>query len=152
MNADESWIRATCGFLQECIVSTPLRRHADLFDPDRVDQDPALSGCLAEARESFGSDLERWSLSFEFPRDLFEHLALAPNLQVTYFYRLCRALHLRGVTRLPDVVATTSRHLTGMEIYYSAEIGPGPVTIAPRRATTGARRGPPHRDGPASHN
>jgi serine acetyltransferase len=139
VSADESWIRETCAFLQECIVSTPLRRHADLFDPDRVDRDPAVSGCLGEALESFGSDLERWSLRFEFPRDLFEHLAFAPNLQVTYFYRLCRALHLRGVARLPDVVATTSRQLTGMEIYYSAEIGPGLKVIHGTGSVIGAK-------------
>ena len=30
-----------------------------------------------------------------------------------------------GVRRTPDLIATASRQLTGIEIYYSAEIGPG---------------------------
>ena len=139
MSAEERWIRESFAFLRECVSSTPLRRHADLFDADRVDTSAVVPGCLGEALESFRSDLERWSLSFESPRDLFEHLALAPNLQVTYFYRACRALHLRGVARLPDVIATTSRHLTGMEIYYSAEIGPGLKVIHGTGSVIGAK-------------
>ncbi len=125
MSDSHAWITASLQFLHECVASTPLRRQAELFAPDRVDDDDSLGACLLATRESFATDLARWSLDCDGDEVLFDQIRLAPNLQATFFYRLCRALHLAGVAHLPDVVAIVSRQLTAMEIYYSAEIGPG---------------------------
>ena len=121
----EECIAQSLEFIRACIRHTPLRRYSRLFRLDEVGVTGAMAGSLVEGFEQFRTDLARWSLSFESPKDLFDYLLLAPSLQATYFYRTCRALHLREVQFAPNVLATISRLLTGIEIYYSADIGPG---------------------------
>jgi serine O-acetyltransferase len=101
-----------------------LRRHAGLFAPDQIDSSE-LADALTAAHADFLADLGRWGMNLDDPGKVFEQLTLAPNLQATFFYRVCRALCLAGVAFLPDVIAVVSRQLTAMEIYYSANIGPG---------------------------
>jgi serine O-acetyltransferase len=115
--------RETLEFLHAALLATPLRPHAGSFEPGRARAE--LEGVLVEALEAFETDLARWGLVFETPGELLGRLGLAPHLQATFLYRLCRALFLRNVEELPDVIATLSRLLSGMEIYYSAAIGPG---------------------------
>lgn len=123
MKHDKALIQASLAFLHTCISASPLRRHGELFDPEHVDD--AVERCLLAAQEAFETDLARWSAAFDHPRDQFAALELSPNLQATWFYRVCRALYQGGVERLPDLVATVARQLTSIEIYYSADIGPG---------------------------
>jgi serine O-acetyltransferase len=115
--------RETCAFLHAALLATPLRPHASPFEPSRAEA--ALGDILVEALGAFEPDLTRWSLVFETPEKLFARLRLAPHLEATFLYRLCRGLFARKVEELPDVIATLSRLVSGMEIYYSAEIGPG---------------------------
>ena len=124
MSVPENWLHESLAFLHESVSSTPLRRHAELFTPERIGSS-GLADALQAAHANFLTDLGRWGMTLADPRKVFEQLALAPNLQATFFYRTCRALFLAGVAFLPDVIAVTSRQLTAMEIYYSADIGPG---------------------------
>jgi serine O-acetyltransferase len=121
----EEWIAASRAFIRDCLASTPLRDYQRLFEGDRGQADGAEDLLLMEGLEQFRTDLARYQLSFDSPEDLFAHLLLAPNLQATYFYRTCHAFYKKDVACLPDVIATVSRLLTGIEIYYSADIGPG---------------------------
>jgi serine O-acetyltransferase len=139
MTNGEEGVREALAFIQSCACATPLRQQADHFEPDRVGPSDPLRESLAQALESFRSDLDRWSLRFGSPVELFEALALAPNLQATFFYRASRALFLAGVKRTPDLIATVSRQLTGIEIYYSAEIGPGIKIIHGTGTVIGAK-------------
>jgi len=125
MRNSQTWIDTSLQFIHECVSSTPLRGKAALFAPEAAEGNEPLASSLLAARESFETDLLRWSLECESDVALFDILRLAPNLQATFFYRICRALHLSGVAQLPDIVAVVSRQLTAMEIYYSADIGPG---------------------------
>ncbi len=125
-SSKEQFVAGSLAFFRMCICPTPLRRYSDVFDPPgRSSGNQVLKDCLLDGLVHFRSDLARWNFDFKSPEDLFEQLLLAPNLQATYFYRVSHALHLRKVKLIPDVIATLSRILTGTEIYYSAEIGPG---------------------------
>jgi serine O-acetyltransferase len=110
-------------FIRSCIEATPLNVESARFGRDCAS--PEIQAALAEGFEAFQSDLERFRLRFENPSLLFDHLRLAPNLQATYFYRVSHALWLRKITRVPDVLAAVAKQLSGLEIYYSANIGPG---------------------------
>lgn len=123
-SADEGYIGQALEFLRTCVSSTPLKKYEYLFEGGH-DAHDALGDCLMEGLSSFQPDLERWGLTMESPEVFFDRLLLAPSLQATYLYRVCRALHLRGVERVPNVLAGVSRLLTGVQIYYSADIGPG---------------------------
>jgi serine acetyltransferase len=125
MNTDRAWIAESAEFLRSALSSSPLGRYAGLFESDRVASDRSLEDCLLRSLEDFTADLARWQLQLDDPKDLFERLLLAPQLEATYFYRVSRACFLRGVERAPLVIAALSRLLTGTEIYFSAEIGPG---------------------------
>jgi serine O-acetyltransferase len=124
VSVPESWLHESLAFVHESVSSSPLRRHAGLFAPDQIDS-PKLAEALSAAHPEFSADLDRWSMTLDDPGKLFEQLAFAPTLQATFFYRVCRALFLTGVKLLPDVIAVVSRQLTAIEIYYSADIGPG---------------------------
>ena len=125
MNKDRAVIEESAEFLRSCLSSTPLRRHAELFDSDRVNSDEVLQHCLLDGLAEFAGDLARWQLRIEEPREVFERLLLAPQLEATYFYRLSRRCFLGDMERVPQVVAALSRLLTGTEIYFSSDIGPG---------------------------
>lgn len=125
MSTEEAVIAESAEFFRSSLSSTPLRRHAGLFDSDRVAADRALKDCLLSAHEDFTVDLARWRLEFEEPKELFERLLLAPQLAATYFYRVSHACFLREVERVPLVIAALSKLLTGTEIYFSSEIGLG---------------------------
>ena len=125
MSKDRAWITESANFLRSALSWTPLRRYAELFDTDRVASDHSLGDCLQGGLEDFTADLARWRLEFEEPKDLFERLPLAPQLEATYFYRVSRACFLKEVEQAPLVIAALSRLLTGTEIYFSSEIGPG---------------------------
>lgn len=98
-----------------------------------------LKDSFVESLAEFAPDLGRWNWRFEDPKKLFERLLLAPNLQAAYFYRLSHALFVREVELLPDVIAALSRWMTGVEIYYSAKIGPGLKVIHGLGTVIGAR-------------
>jgi serine O-acetyltransferase len=123
LSSDQSAIEASLAFIRSCIETTPLRAELTRFDADCASAD--VRAALAEGLDAFQSDLDRWSLRFENPSLLFDHLRLAANLQATYFYRVNHALWLRKIARVPDVIATVAKQLTGLEVYYSAKIGPG---------------------------
>jgi len=125
-------------FLRSCLSSTPLEKFAGAFDSKSLENRRDLRQSIADSLEQFRPDLDRWSLAFEPAEPFFDRLLLAPNLQATYFYRFARALHLNGVEMLPNVVSTMCRLLTGMEIYYSAEIGPGLKVIHGSGSLVGA--------------
>jgi serine O-acetyltransferase len=67
-----------------------------------------------------------------------EQLRFHLNLQATYFYRVSHALWQRGIQWVPDVIGTVSKQITGLEIYYSAKIGPGLKIIHGVGAVIGA--------------
>lgn len=122
MTSQESEVvKASVDFLRVCVESTPLRRFVDLLD---VDSGP-LASCLVEGFESFRPDAARNRVETADIEKMFEQLHFAPCAQAIYFYRVSRAMFLRGLPRVPDVLAAVSRQLTGVEIYYSANIGPG---------------------------
>ena len=123
-NTDEDYIGQALQFLRTCVSSTPLKKYESLFEGGH-DANDALRDCLMEGLSSFQPDLERWGLTIDSPEIFFDRLLLAPNLQATYLYRVCRALHLRDVDIVPNVLAAVSQLLTGVQIYYSANIGPG---------------------------
>jgi len=123
LSSDRSVIEASLAFIRSCIEATPLRVELTRFDADCASS--VVRAALVEGFAAFQSDLDRWSLRFENPSLLFDHLRLAANLQATYFYRVNHALWLRKVARVPDVIVTVAKQLTGLEIYYSANIGPG---------------------------
>ena len=125
MSTERTVITESAEFFRSCLSSTPLRRYAELFELERVVSDSAFKDCLLDGFADFTVDLARWQLRFEEPKDLFEQLPLAAQLEATYFYRVSHACFLRGVEQLPHVIAALSRLLTGTEIYFSAEIKPG---------------------------
>jgi len=125
MNRERTVTAEAAEFFRSCLSSTPLRRHAELFDFDRVVSDQALKDCMLDGLADFAVDLARWQLRFDEPKDLFERLLLAPQLEATYFYRVSHACFLRDMKQVPQVIAALSRLLTGTEIYFSAEIKPG---------------------------
>lgn len=114
-------VKASCDFLRTCIESTPLARFSALLDQN----DGLLSECLLAGLKAFEPDAVRYRFNADSPEDLFEQLLFAPNAQAVYFYRVSRAMYLGELSRLPDVLAAVGRQLTGLEIYYSADIGPG---------------------------
>ncbi len=139
MKDSKAFLDAALGFLQSCIQASPQRGFVHLFDRKKIEADSLFKDCLKESLTAFGPDLERWKLRFEAPEELFERLLLRPSLQATYFYRLSHALFLRGVELIPDVIATLARWMTGVEIYYSADIGPGLKVIHGLGTVIGAR-------------
>jgi serine O-acetyltransferase len=125
MSREQALIAESAEFFQASLFSSPLRRYAGLFDAERVASDQTLRDCLLSAHEDFRTDLARWQLRLEEPKELFERLLLAPQLVATYSYRVSRACFLKEVEQVPSVIAALSKLLTGTEIYYSSEIGPG---------------------------
>jgi serine O-acetyltransferase len=125
MVSDRERVEESLRFLRHCAGATPLRAHADLFAAERADSDAELRDALLEGLDLFASDLARFRLEPTAPKALFEGLLLRPTLQAAWFYRVSHALFERGVKLVPDVVATVARSVTGVEIYYSASIGPG---------------------------
>ncbi len=93
-------IAESAEFLRSCLSSTPLRRYAELFESERVLSDRALKDCLLEGFADFTVDLARWQLEFDEPKDLFERLLFAPQLEATYFYRMSHACFLRDVKQV----------------------------------------------------
>ena len=130
----DAFLASALDFLQMCVSSTQLKKYATAFDPSATE---LLGEGLTEGLAEFQSDLARWGLSFGSPDELFDRLLLAPNLQATYFYRISHALHARKVELIPDVIGVLSRFLTGVEIYYSASIGPGLKVIHGQGALIG---------------
>jgi serine O-acetyltransferase len=125
-------------FAGACLEQSPWRRFAPLLAPERVRETPALREAFAESAEIFTQDLARWSFAAPGAAALFEELLLAPTVVATWYYRLCRALFLRDVERVPYVLAALSRWMSGVEIYFSADIGPGLKVIHGVGAVIGA--------------
>lgn len=82
-------------------------------------------GCAQASLEMFGSDLARFGLSMGTEDDLLNWLERWPNLLATFMYRLSRELFKQGIAELPDILSVAARVVTGVELYYSAQIGPG---------------------------
>lgn len=123
--SESAWISATREFLGKCIAATHLREHASSLNGAGPGWNGVLDACVLEALDRFRHDLARFGLTPDSPAKLFQRLQLAPNLLATFFYRLNHALYRREMGFLPDVLAVVARLLTGTEIYYSSEIGPG---------------------------
>lgn len=139
MSADDSgFVEEARGFVTACLAASPQRRFEALLAPAGADA-VALRAALLDSRDGFAPDLARFQLELGDPESLFERLLLAPALLATWFYRLSRALFVRDVARLPDVVFVLSRWMTGLELYYSAEIGPGLKIIHGMGSVIGAR-------------
>lgn len=137
MSASEPWVRAALGFARTCLASSHLHAHAGRFDPDGAGA--PLREAVARALERFRSDQRRYRLQFEAPEALFAHLELAHHLQASFFYRVYRELFLAGIEELPDLLFAVSRQMTAIEIYYSADIGPGLKLIHGAGTVIGAR-------------
>ena len=137
-DAADEFIPHALDFFRTCVSATQLRKYSGLFDSDGEAPSQTVQDALSKSLKDFRSDLARWNLAFESPKELFDHLLLAPNLQATYFYRASRSLHLMNVELIPSVIATLSRLVTGMEIYYSTEIGPGLKVIHGAGSLVGA--------------
>jgi len=120
----EAFAVSALEFVESCLLASPQRDFAHLFDPREVEANSALKDSVTEILAEFTQDLVRWQWSFDSPKELFQRLLLAPNLQAVYFYRLSHALFLREVEFVSDVIAALARWMTGVEIYYSARIGP----------------------------
>ena len=118
-------VEQSLAFLRNCLQSTPLRHYTELFSEDRVMANEAVTASMVEGLEQFQSDLARVRWEIEDPQVLFEKMLMAPTVQAVYFYRISHAMFRRDVSELPNVIATLSRLMTSMEIYYSATIGPG---------------------------
>jgi serine O-acetyltransferase len=127
---------ASLAFIRSCVETTPLRAELARFDAECESGD--VHAAIGEGHDAFQSDLDRWSLQFETPELLFELLRFHLNLQATYFYRVSHALWQREIKWVPDVIGTVSKQLTGLEIYYSAKIGPGLKIIHGVGAVIGA--------------
>lgn len=112
-------------FFRDCLETTPLRKFAAAFDVPSGAAGDAFRAGFSEGLDAFGPDLARWGLEIGDPEPFFDRLLLAPYLFATYAYRVSRALHLREVERTPGIIGTLARLITGTEIYYSADIGPG---------------------------
>lgn len=128
-DAPERLLDAALSFVADCLAGGALRGHAERFAPTRARTDAPLREAFAEGLAVFATDLGRWGYAPETPEALFAHLRVSPNLQVPFFHRVTHALHLRGAPELPDVLAMLARQQTGMEIYYSAVIGPAMKVI-----------------------
>lgn len=128
-DAPERLLDAAFSFVAECLEGGALRGYARRFAPDRARDDSPLCEAFAEGLAVFATDLARWSYAPESPAALFAHLRVSPNLQVPFFHRITHALYLRGTSELPDALAMLARQQTGMEIYYSAVIGPAMKVI-----------------------
>jgi serine O-acetyltransferase len=122
---NEGLIEAASSFLEDCLLASPQRGFAHIFEQKKVEMNSSLRDSFRDSLAEFEPDLARWNWRLENPDKLFERLLLAPTLQVVYFYRLSHALFVRNVKIIPDAIATLSRWMTGVEIYYSAKIGPG---------------------------
>ncbi|WP_206203039.1 hypothetical protein [Thioalkalivibrio sp. XN8] len=130
------WISGTVGFLRDCMRATPLVRHLGAID--RLSQGP-LADCVVLGLQKFGADLGRWSIKPASPGDLFDQITLLPTVVATLFYRINHELYLAGAEKLQDILAATARIQSGVEIYYSAEIGPGLKVIHGVGTVIGAR-------------
>jgi serine O-acetyltransferase len=124
-NGNEVLVGSAVRFLKSCILGSPQKSFAHLVERKRIEEDRTLRECFVVSLEEFAQDLMRWKWRFDTANELFQRLLLAPNLQAVYFYRLSHALFLREVKLVPDVIAALARWMTGVEIYYSAKIGPG---------------------------
>lgn len=124
---DESaaWLDAARELVHRCMCATPLSQYEPLVSASGDGDGSLPRQSLVNALRAFESDAARWDLAAKSASDLLGRLELAPNLLATFFYRLNHELYKEGIEFIPDVLAAVSRMLTGTEIYYSAEIGPG---------------------------
>lgn len=122
---DKTIVEAALEFVESSLLASPQRGFAHLFKRDNLEAKPELKESFTKSVAEFANDLGRWNWRFENPRELFEQLVLAPNLVTVYFYRLSHALFVREIKLYPDVIAALAKWMTGVEIYYSAKIGPG---------------------------
>lgn len=98
-------------------------------------------------RELISSDLDRFTQtfvlrgqSFSKRRVFWESLIFKAGFQAVLLYRVSHRLHQRGWTYLPWFLSRLSVTITGAEIEFNAEIGPGmfvahPVGIVVGRGT-----------------
>jgi len=135
----EKFAEEARSFLAACLAASPQQRFQSLFERQNVEAGGDLWRALSESRDDFAPDLARVQLELGAPEQLFERLLLAPTLLAVYLYRLSHALFVRDVKLGPDVVSALSRWMTGAEIYYSAEIGPGFKLIHGLGTVIGAR-------------
>jgi serine O-acetyltransferase len=126
-------------FVRTCLEATPLRRYVPRLDAEALERDRALRDCFVHSFPLFTTDVARWKWQYASPKELFERLLLAPHVQAVYFYRLSHQMYLRRLELLPDVIAALAKQLTGVEVYYSAEIGPGFKLIHGISTVIGAR-------------
>lgn len=139
MKDNEAFLDAARGFVESCLLASPQRGFVHLFEREKFEANSMLKDSFVESLAEFAPDLGRWNWRSEDPKKLFERLLLAPNLQAAYFYRLSYALFVRELELLPDVIAALARWMTGVEIYYSAKIGPGLKVIHGLGTVIGAR-------------
>ncbi len=136
MSADRSKSEASLAFIRSCVQVTPLRVELLRFDEECAAQE--VHDALLEGLDGYQSDLDRWGLSCEALDEHFSLLRFHLNLQATFFYRMSHAMWRREIKWVPDVIGTTSKQITGLEIYYSAQIGPGLKIIHGVGAVIGA--------------
>jgi serine O-acetyltransferase len=120
-------------FLNLCLSRTIFQvDHSSLFSVKNEILINSLKGSL----EIFHQDLIRYNQTLSSSiRSMF----LNPPLLAVFFYRLSHQLYLNKVSLLPDILAVTSRQLTGTEIYYSADIGPGFLLVHGLGTVIGSR-------------
>ena len=95
-------------------------------------------------RELIASDLARFTQtfvlrgqSFSKRRVFWESLIFKAGFQAVMLYRVSHHLHLRGWTYLPWFLSRLSVALTGAEIEFNAQIGPGMFVAHPAGIVVG---------------
>ncbi|WP_051568599.1 serine O-acetyltransferase [Crocinitomix catalasitica] len=96
-------------FLKEIISKT-------IFNPD---YDNLSTESIIIIEDVFKSDFKKYYTS---PLD-YNKVKYFPGLLVTFFYRIARQLFIEGCEKEALEYSSIGSYLTGIELYYSAEIG-----------------------------
>jgi serine O-acetyltransferase len=127
MNMEENKNEIAIAFraIREWLLASPHSRYATEFTEDGFLKTEGNIESMGRTLSLFKTDLLRWNWRTGISEDVFEKLVLAPNLLAVFFYRLSHELFKTRAAMTPDILAALARWMTGVEIYYSAEIGKG---------------------------
>lgn len=117
------FVDATRDFLKSCLGMSPYRKFVKQFENSEIGHE--LDSLMYNSLVEFSSDLKRWNWEFKNAGDLYDRLMLSPNMQVPFFYRISRTFFVNRFEMLANIISVLGRWMTGVEIFYSAEIGSG---------------------------
>jgi serine O-acetyltransferase len=115
------FLDATRNFLRSCLRMSPYRKCVKQFENYEAGND--LDSLIYNSLVEFSHDLKRWNWEFKNADDLYDRLLLSTNMQVPFFYRISRTFFINRLEMFAHVIAVLARWMTGVEIYYTAEIG-----------------------------